>query len=96
MATAARAFYAPVYATWIRSIPRVWGNRSKTDAEAHTVYLAPAAVAALGAMRPARRHCGVRISGIQRFEQRYGHSSDLCRPENMHGSQRRRANARRE
>ena len=36
------------------------------------------------------------MAGIQRFEQHYAHSKELSHPEDMHGSQRRRGNARRE
>ncbi len=41
-------------ARWDDGSGRLTVGRSKTDAEARTVYLTPAAVAALGAIRPAR------------------------------------------
>ena len=39
-------------------------GRSKTDAEARTVYLTPAAVAALGAIRPAGAHGSTAVFGL--------------------------------
>ena len=52
------------FARWEDGSGRLTVRRSKTDAEARTVYLTPASVAALGAIRPAGAHGGRSVFGL--------------------------------
>ena len=51
---------------WDDGSGRLTVGRSKTDGEARTVYLTPASVEALGAIRPADAHGAARCSGCRR------------------------------
>ena len=51
-------------ARWDDGSGRLTVGRSKTDAEARTVYLTPAAVAALDALRPAGAHGSASVFGL--------------------------------